>query len=162
MYLTAGGDSSKVEKATKTIVLEVGQIAGEAQQAMLKILEEPPVTTLFIIVVPSFDNLLPTLRSRLYQPQDNREVMDTSHQLFTDFVARSYGERIALIAEIAKAKDTPDFEALSQGLRNWIAHAPVTPLVTTVHDWLLVLSKRGSSKKMLWEDIALRLPVAPR
>jgi hypothetical protein len=148
------------EKATKTIVLEVGQIAPAAQQAMLKILEEPPETTRFIIVIPSFDNLLGTLRSRLYQPLDNREMSISPHVLFAEFMARPYAERFSMIADIAKAKDSADFEELARGLRNWLIQAPVSPLSITLHDWLQVLPKRGSSKKMLWEDIALRLPVA--
>jgi hypothetical protein len=148
------------EKPTKTIVLEVGQIAPEAQQALLKLLEEPPVTTRFILVLPTFDNLLPTLRSRLYQPTDERELVRAVPQLFNDFVQKSYSERIALITDIAKAKDSTDFELLAEGLRTWVATISVQALTVRIHEWLLVLSKRGASKKMLWEDIALSIPVA--
>jgi hypothetical protein len=148
------------EKPTKTIVLEVGQIAPEAQQALLKVFEEPPQTTRFILVVPSFDNLLPTLRSRLYQPQAEHIVSSITHELFETFMRQTYSERLALIADCAKAKDTTDFEQLADGLRAWIITEPVNVITTRLHEWLLVLSKRGSSKKMLWEDIALVVPVA--
>ena len=36
----------------------------EAQNALLKILEEPPIDTLLIIATSSYDSLLPTIRSR--------------------------------------------------------------------------------------------------
>ncbi len=145
------------EKPTKTIVLEVGQIAPEAQQALLKLLEEPPATTRFILVLPAFDNLLPTLRSRLYEPTDVRTTSVIPHTLFESFLAAPYAARIAQIADIAKAKDSTDFEMLAAGLRTFVANAPVLPRTAELHDRLLVLGKRGASKKMLWEDIALRL-----
>ena len=147
-------------KPTKTIVLEVGQIAQEAQQALLKLLEEPPATTRFILVLPTFDNLLPTLRSRLYQPADVRVVAVPENKLFDTFERSSYAERIAQIADMAKAKDTTDFETLATGLRTLVARSVVSPAMVQLHEWLLILPKRGSSKKMLWEDIALTLPVA--
>lgn len=158
--LTQTAYARPFEKETKTIVLEVTQIAPEAQQALLKLLEEPPATTRFILVLPSFDNLLLTLRSRLYEPTDTRELGVVRNELFETFRARPYGERIAQITEIAKTKDTTDFETLASGLQSFIVNTPVTPLTAQLHAWLLVVSKRGSSKKMLWEDIALRLPVA--
>ena len=147
-------------KPTKTIVLEVGQIAPEAQQALLKLLEEPPATTRFILVLPIFDNLLPTLRSRLYQPADVRTVAVTKNELFETFERGSYAERIAQIADIAKAKDATDFEILATGLRTLVADSAVSPAMVQLHEWLLILPKRGASKKMLWEDIALTLAVA--
>jgi hypothetical protein len=147
------------EKPTKTIVLAVGQIAPEAQQALLKLLEEPPATTRFILVLPSFDSLFPTLRSRLYQPTDTRAAVEVKNELFESFLKHTYGERIALIADIAKAKDTSDFETLAIGLRSFVEHAAVSPLTAQLHEWLMLLPRRGSSKKMLWEDIALRLSI---
>ncbi len=146
------------EKPTKTIVLEVGQIAPEAQQALLKVLEEPPLTTRFILVLPSFDSLLATLRSRLYQPIDERMSVSVEYPLFQEFLRRPFAERMAQIADIAKTKETSDFDLLCDGLRSWAVEAPVNSLTTRIHEWLLVLPKRGSSKKMLWEDIALSLP----
>jgi hypothetical protein len=82
------------------------------------------------------------------------------NELFDAFLARSYSERMTQIADIAKAKETTDFDILSTGLRAYVAETDITPILAQIHAWLLLLPKRGSSKKMLWEDIALRLPVA--
>lgn len=46
-------------------IISAGQITHEAQNALLKIVEEPPQETHFFIFTPSADALLPTLRSRL-------------------------------------------------------------------------------------------------
>lgn len=157
--LTATAYVRPFEKDTKTIVLEVGQIAGEAQHALLKLLEEPPATTKFILVLPSFVGLLPTLRSRLHQPTDERSIIIVENKRFTSFLQSPLAVRINEIASLAKAKETTGFDELASGLADWLTTAPAAPMRTQLHAWLLILPKRGSSKKMLWEDIALRLPL---
>ncbi|HVS02798.1 MAG TPA: hypothetical protein VMT16_08520 [Thermoanaerobaculia bacterium] len=48
------------------VVAEAGSLTGEAANALLKVLEEPPVRAPrnFLLLAPSLDELLPTLRSR--------------------------------------------------------------------------------------------------
>ncbi len=53
------------ESELKHIIICAKQLRTEAQNALLKILEEPPRNILFIIIVPSISVLLPTIRSRL-------------------------------------------------------------------------------------------------
>lgn len=48
------------------ILLEAHRMTEEAQNAFLKVLEEPSQTTIFILITPKPDNLLPTILSRLY------------------------------------------------------------------------------------------------
>lgn len=56
--------SEKTEKAS-LFVLEFSFINREAQNALLKVLEEPASQTYFILVFPNVKKLLPTLQSRL-------------------------------------------------------------------------------------------------
>jgi DNA polymerase III delta prime subunit len=49
----------------KIFLLEIGKISGEAENAMLKVLEEPPEGTYFLIFVPSLESVISTLKSRL-------------------------------------------------------------------------------------------------
>ncbi len=151
------------ERPTKTIVLEVGQIAPEAQQALLKVLEEPPATTKFILVMPSTKGLLATVLSRLFVVENTQASAPGATSALDTFMAQTYSERINTISDIAKAKDSAEFEVLSRELALWLGLHPALPaqVQARLHDWLLVLSNRGSSKKMLWEDIALVLPVLP-
>lgn len=53
------------EKDEKNIVIFAKKIQQEAQNSLLKILEEPPRNIVFTIVVPSKNVLLPTICSRL-------------------------------------------------------------------------------------------------
>lgn len=49
----------------KVIILAVARLFHEAQNALLKLFEEPPADTTLILIVPAEGILLPTLRSRL-------------------------------------------------------------------------------------------------
>ena len=53
------------EVENKIIVISAVKFRDEAQNALLKILEEPPRNTIFFLVAPSITLLLPTIRSRL-------------------------------------------------------------------------------------------------
>lgn len=50
---------------TKTLILCAPKYRIEAQNALLKILEEPPAKTKFILIAPSKNAILPTIISRL-------------------------------------------------------------------------------------------------
>ena len=59
----------------KAIIVSVKRLFHEAQNALLKLFEEPPEGTLLILVVPSSGILLSTLRSRLRElPEDPRRT----------------------------------------------------------------------------------------
>ena len=53
------------EKDEKILVIEAKSFRAEAQNALLKIIEEPPRNIKFIIVTQSKNLLLPTIRSRM-------------------------------------------------------------------------------------------------
>jgi DNA polymerase-3 subunit delta' len=58
-------EAYRSEVGGKTIFLETKKIPPTSQNALLKILEEPPRNVQFIVIVPSKSILLPTVRSRL-------------------------------------------------------------------------------------------------
>ena len=53
------------ESQTKYIIFGAKSFTKEAQNSLLKVLEEPPRNIEFIIISPTKSNLLPTVRSRL-------------------------------------------------------------------------------------------------
>ncbi len=57
--------SSSTSIANKVFIVDEAHLLGmEAQNALLKTLEEPPTGTILILITPSEDRLLPTIRSR--------------------------------------------------------------------------------------------------
>ena len=53
------------ESQTKYIIIAASEFTAVAQNALLKLLEEPPKNIEFIVISPTKSNLLPTVRSRL-------------------------------------------------------------------------------------------------
>lgn len=146
-------------KSYRLILIVARQIAIEAQHAFLKILEEPPATTRFAIVLPSTAGLLPTVLSRLalIASVSGGEV----NSLFRQFVGLRPKERLDLIADIVKRKADQDYATLYDGLVAYMAaDAVASEYLRLVQTLLLQLRQKGASKKMVWEELALTLPTA--
>ncbi len=58
-------EAYKSEEQTKTLILGAKSFTVPAQNALLKILEEPPRNIAFILIAPNKSTFLPTVRSRL-------------------------------------------------------------------------------------------------
>ena len=145
-----------VAESHRTFVIVANSILTEAQNALLKLFEEPNATTIFYLIVPTEDILLPTLRSRLNLLA--REYTEHfSMEIFNVFQKAGHAERLTLIADKLKAEDSAWVTALIQGLER---HAHETRNARFMKE-VLTLSSRihapGSSKKMLLEHIALSL-----
>lgn len=144
------------------IVICTKSIRVEAQQALLKILEEPPATTKFIVCVPTNAHLLPTLLSRLSEYKSDKEAEIKINTEFGDFKKLSYGERLSEISTRIDKKDTVWIEQIRAGLSQMLTKEIANLEKTTVHSLNMVvenLNQRGSSNKMLLEELALSLPL---
>jgi len=152
--------------STRTIVLTASGIAPEAQHALLKILEEPPLTTKFVLWLSPGAVLLPTLRSRLaeFVLPDGTTAEVSDFAAFSDFLVTNYANRLELIASATKNKNLVLLAELARGLGRYVANNNhITTAKRSQLVWCLSqLEFRGSSKKMLWEEIALHLPVEAR
>lgn len=57
--------SASLAGSSKAIVIAAGRVYGDAQNALLKIFEEPPKGAYLFLVMPNLGGLLPTLKSRV-------------------------------------------------------------------------------------------------
>ncbi len=151
-----------VSEAHRTFVVVARDLQIEAQNALLKLFEEPPVTTRFVLIVPRLDVLLPTLRSRVHlvSGHDSEARVENSH--FETFLRASYAERMAFIADYAKDKDTHAMESIVRGAELYAAvdvqqHAKLLTTILIIRDYF---GFPGASRKMLLESLALSLPKA--
>lgn len=127
----------------------------EAQNALLKIVEEPPLTSRFYIVVKREGILIPTLRSRLvlHDSEGEREL----YQIFSTFQTMSYGERLKAIGDHATKKDDAWMRELWRGIEHY-AHTTKKPdLMRSVLAFRPHFERPGSSKKMILEHLALHV-----
>ena len=97
--------------------------------------------------------------SRLYI-FDIREEDISMNDIFKSFLDASYAERMALIVEKTKAKDIAWVEQVVEGCEVWVSNTPENKmqLLRTLVFIRKYLASRGSSTKMLLEELALILP----
>lgn len=130
----------------------------EAQNALLKLFEDPPVTAEFHVVMPSLQALLPTLQSR-FLIISSIVVPNQAIEVFSEFLDQSYADRLTTITTKTKAKDVVWIQLILQGAYDWLqtnssAHE-ARKSVALVDQFVM---RRGASKKMLLEELALSLP----
>lgn len=131
----------------------------EAQNALLKLLEEPPERSVFFFYLPREAVLLPTLRSRFLIADD--PIVATTH---TDFLKEwqqlSLAEQLTEIEARTKKKDAVWLSWFRlEGLRVLQEKQQILPpaVALRLQYALLVLGSRGASNKMLLEEAALLL-----
>lgn len=148
----------------KLYLLGCNSITHEAQNALLKLFEEPPQATHFFLVVPTHAGLLPTLRSRLYLVKSAVSEADTNRALARAFITASPAKRLELVASIIEEKNRVAAQSLLNGLeRELHSRGWGTPhLSSAALERILAargyISDRSSSVKLILEHVALTLP----
>lgn len=145
----------------RLVLVTTGEITHEAQNALLKLLEEPPETTRLILAVDPHLPLLPTLRSRLSEAVVPIEE-STDPGAFSRLCALPVADRLAEIDRRLKAKDAAWVSEVAAELRRVPAatRAPVLP--TQIHALVArFLGARGASNKQLLELAALSVAAPP-
>jgi len=155
------------EKSTelKIFIISFHTATLEAQNALLKILEEPSGQTIFIIVSDHYDTLLPTLHSRISETQwDSNEPSNsnTINYSFQEFNTMNLQERFDWIKTTTdKKKSEASVRSVwesffKQGQEYAQAHKNYV-LLESLIDARSHISKNGSSIKMILEYIAITL-----
>lgn len=163
--LIATASRRPVALESMLLVVCFESINSEAEQALLKILEEPPETTKFLLLVPHSYRPLPTIASRVFElvlPNETREVVDSSN--FVTFMEASYKARLELVANNCGDKKNPIWQSeMKAGLTQYLAAMTPDTALSSRRAYALILAQldnRGSSTKMLLEELALTLPRA--
>lgn len=137
----------------RVFVIITGAMTVEAQNALLKLLEDPPPTAVFYLVVPYPEMLLETVRSRMV-------LVAPAHQAETGtewstLRAKPLAGQLAEVAERAKQKDIGWQRAvLAQLVTDDAVSAPVRLTIERYRQ------QPGTSRKMLIEAALLSLASA--
>lgn len=92
----------------KALIIAASRTFHEAQNALLKLFEEPPPNTYIFLVLPTLGGLLPTLRSRVQIINDFHVGPPRSYgipEAAGEFMKASKEERSTLIKKLANGKD---------------------------------------------------------
>jgi DNA polymerase III delta prime subunit len=171
-----GGDSEKRGTAKKIFILTMNGATVEAQNAMLKLLEEPAEYAHFFLIVPSAHLLLPTVKSRMSEMEleegskknDGKSTRDALATKSIDearaFLKATQTKRLdivkKLVDEISKEKKTKQdaiifLDAVQEivytekGVKNGKSSLEA---IETARNYL---NDRAPSVKMLLEYVAL-------
>jgi len=111
----------------KVIVLFFNFITREAQNALLKTLEEPTANTHFIILAPSEEIFLATVKSRLEVLQTNLGRRPTSTQVeIEDFLKSPLKKRMEIVGKIIKEIKDEESDVGKSTAKNFIDSIIVT------------------------------------
>lgn len=158
-HLVEVASTRPVAGNSKVIVLVFKKATVEAQNALLKLFEEPPTGVLFYVVVPHLSLLLPTLRSRLIAMNTSVQKVELSEDTKA-FIKASLAERLAVIADKQKSKDSEWMSTMIHELAIWAARTPKnmsSEALVSIETAERYVNIRGASRKSLLENVALSI-----
>jgi hypothetical protein len=156
----------------KLIVVACERLFHEAQNAMLKVFEEPPADTTLVLVVPSEGILLATLRSRLVALASGAHATSDATAAFLKASAVEREKLIAKLLDRAKSdKDEEKQAARGEALRlaeglEVAAYAAwqKTPseetrlFLSDLNRFIPILHERSAPLKLIFEHLLLTTP----
>jgi len=116
-----------IETGTRMIVIDYAERMGvQAQNAFLKLLEEPGVNTHFILLTHNIAKLLPTIRSRVQLVEVNPITIEQSNALLEELKVTDAQKKAQLLfiagglpaLQSRLAQDAKAFEARAQVVRD--------------------------------------------
>lgn len=150
--------------ASETVVflIVVASLTDEAQNALLKIMEELPKNISVIVSVPNISALLPTLISRaqflLLEGNDEKKDVDT-------FLHMTYSERLVFIAKLTDTKKYEDTATMRKEVKHFLRQvqakmsSDIDPTLTKLfYTVYTLLDADASHVKSILEYFALSVP----
>lgn len=153
---------SVAQNETTIFLVVVASLTEEAQNALLKIVEELPHNVSVVFVVPSISVILPTLVSRSQILQfggvENEKNVEK-------FLHMTYSERLTFVGKLADTKKYDDSATMRKEVKNFVAQVRnkmtdrMTPDTAKLfHTVITSLSHDSSRVKSILEYFALGIP----
>lgn len=176
-YVSFGIDESRVIKEMQSrktfdrkqqiFVLSFSFISHEAQNSLLKVLEEPTAKTFFFIIVPHAGIFLPTILSRMQLISLNMGWKDENARA-QEFLSKNVRERLLMLYGIIEEKDKEKAVSFASALlatlhkkhlshKNALSREGAAQL-TDIEKCREYLYDRGAGVKMICEHLALTVP----
>lgn len=161
-------EAKKAFGERKIIVVAFNSATPEAQNALLKVFEEPSSDTHIFLIVPSADILLPTLLSRVFLVEASVGNGDDTLRRAGEFLKATGAERLDIVKKMADAISEGDMDKQAAldfvgSLERLCVHErKKKQIAPEVFDDLALsrtyLRDRSASVKMLLEHLSLVLP----
>ncbi len=155
----------------KVVIIAASRAYHEAQNALLKLFEEPPRGTYLFLIMPSLGGLLPTLRSRIQVLNPKFRHPMSEFGAAEEFMKASKEKRSAMIKKLTSGKDEEERRELRDeaiALVNGIEQAayrndgftkPINAaLLSDIATLRGHLHDRSAPVKMILEHLSLVIP----
>jgi len=158
----------------KVLVISASRVFHEAQNALLKLFEEPPRGTYLFLVLLTLGGLLPTLRSRVQILKHEVRSTKSETNPAKEFLKGDKEKRTAIIKKLTNGKDEEErrelrdeaialvngIEAIAYQQRGDTLRFPqgVTSLLSDIATLRGYLYDRSAPVKMILEHLSLVMP----
>jgi DNA polymerase III delta prime subunit len=148
-----------VQGARRFFVIACNRMLAEAQNALLKTLEEPPADALFFFILPSPESLLPTVRSRAHIYEPPTGIEDESDAV--RFLASAPAKRLELLKPFLERDDEGerDLGSVIAFLSSLERALPRGKGAEPIYRARKYITDKGALVKPLLEQVALLVPV---
>lgn len=153
-------NQTKASLNNKIALISANSITAEAQQSLLKVLEEPYPGVMIFLVLPNINLLLPTIISRVEILEiENKSIVKNKEALH--FLSLSISERLLLLEEWRK-KDVAENRLWATGLLNgiemYIKNNNINNGLLSILNIKKYISDQSFSFRLAFLYLALALP----
>lgn len=153
-------NQTKASLNNKIALISANSITAEAQQSLLKVLEEPYPGVMIFLVLPNINLLLPTIISRVEILEiENKSIVKNKEALH--FLSLSISERLLLLEEWRK-KDVAENRLWATGLLNgiemYIKNNNINNGLLSILNIKKYISDQSFSSRLAFLYLALALP----
>lgn len=152
----------------KVVIIAASRAYHEAQNALLKLFEEPPQNTYLFLILPSLGGILPTLRSRVQVLEAHSNQTSVIPKEAEEFLKASKEKRSAFIKKLTSGKDEEarrenreEAIALINGIEAALLHTGLernAPALSDIATLRGSLYDRSAPVKMILEHLSLVIP----
>lgn len=167
--------NSPVAGEKKMVVVAATRIFHEAQNALLKLFEEPPVGTTMVLSVPSLGQLLPTLRSRVLTLSNDGLTKSIIGDEFLSLDSAGREKFIAKLLDRTKSDKDEDKQAARGELLRLVESLmrasyaarenakdtqkqELTYFLSDLDRFMPILHERSAPLKLIFEHLLLVIP----
>ncbi len=138
-------------------IVKTSAITREAQNAMLKLTEEPAANSRIFFLIPHIGLLIHTLRSRGYYIASAKTNSD---KLGKEFIKKSIPDRLVYVQKITTKKDRAQAVELIDSLVAWGRVEGNAASMKEIYMARSYIEDTSSSIKLLLEHLSLILPIS--
>jgi len=153
--------SAKVKVA---IIYEAERLKIEAEQALLKTLEEPPENSFLFLLTDKPEEMLPTIRSRaqtLKELSKNEDLEESEKELWDSFVCSKLSfllEQAAILADLDKGEQLRHLKSGERYFRDLMISSDIKAIDCLKAVWYsLFLIDRNVNARLIWENLMINI-----